>query len=94
MADVAPLLARLPILADRLDSLPRAELRSLLDAMQLDVVYQPADSALDVAATLYDLAGETAQSAARESAALRISAGSPAARGSPRDEQRCSRLVV
>ncbi len=38
------------------------------DALQLDVVCQPADSALDVAATLYDLGNETAQSAAPRSA--------------------------
>ncbi|MGH9098742.1 MAG: hypothetical protein ACRDV8_00730, partial [Acidimicrobiales bacterium] len=42
--------------------------RALFDSLQLDVIYQPADSALDVAATLYDLGSETAQSAARESA--------------------------
>ena len=66
LADVAPLLDRLPILASSLGSAPQGELRALLDALQLDVVYQPADSALDVAATLYDLGSETVQSAARE----------------------------
>ena len=54
LADVAPLLDRLPILADRLDSVPQAKLRPLFDAMQLDVVYQPADSAVDISLTLYD----------------------------------------
>jgi len=68
LADVAPLLDRLPILTDRLAQAPQGELRALFDSLQLDVVYQPAEGALDVAATLYDLAGETAQSAARESA--------------------------
>ncbi len=67
MADVAPLLGRLPILAGSLDTAPQGELRALFDALQLDVVYRPAESALDVAATLYDLGSETAQSAARES---------------------------
>jgi len=38
----------------------------MFDSLQLDVVYQPADSALDVAATLYDLGSETAQSAAQD----------------------------
>ena len=68
LADVAPLLNRLPILADRLAEAPQGELRALFDSLQLDVVYQPADSALDVAATLYDLGSETAQSAAPRSA--------------------------
>jgi hypothetical protein len=68
LADVAPLLDRLPILAGMLDTAPQGELRALFDSLQLDVVYQPADSAVDVAATLYDLGSETAQSAARESA--------------------------
>ncbi len=54
LADVAPLLDRLPILADRIDSVPQAKLRPLFDAMQLDVVYQPADSAVDISLTLYD----------------------------------------
>jgi site-specific DNA recombinase len=64
LADVAPLLDRLPLLASSLDTAPQGELRALFDSLQLDVVYQPADSALDVAATLYDLGSETAQSAA------------------------------
>ncbi len=68
LADVAPLLDRLPILADRLAEAPQGELRALFDALQLDVVYQPADSTVDVAVTLYDRGSETAQSAARESA--------------------------
>ncbi len=68
LADVPPLLDRLPILADRLAEAPEGELRALFDALQLDLVYQPADSAIDVAVTLYDLDSETAQSTARESA--------------------------
>ena len=64
MADVAPLLDRLPILAGVLDAAPQGELRALFDSLQLDVVYQPADSAIDVAVTLYDRGSETAQSAA------------------------------
>jgi len=65
LADIAPLLDRLPILATSFEAAPRGELRALFDSLQLDVVYQPADSALDVAATLYDLGSETAQSAAQ-----------------------------
>ena len=68
MAGVAPLLDRLPILADSLDEAPTSEQRTLFDALQLDVVYQPAEGAIDVAATLYDLGSETTQSAVRESA--------------------------
>ena len=63
LADVAPLLDRLPILADRLAEAPQGELRALFDALQLDVVYQPANSAVDVAVTLYDRGNETANSA-------------------------------
>ena len=51
-ADAAPLLDRLPILATSLDTVPQGELRALFDALQLDVVFQPADSAVDVAASL------------------------------------------
>jgi site-specific DNA recombinase len=54
LADVAPLLDRLPILASALDAAPQGELRALFDALQLDIVFQPADSAVDVAVTLYD----------------------------------------
>ena len=54
LADVAPLLDRLPILATSLDAAPPGELRALFDALQLDVVYQPAQGAVDVAVTLYD----------------------------------------
>jgi len=68
LADVVPLLDRLPILTGMLDAAPQGELRALFDSLQLDVVYQPADSALDAAATLYDLGSETAQSAAPRSA--------------------------
>jgi hypothetical protein len=68
LADVAPLLDRLPILASSLDAAPQGERRALFDLLQLDIVYQPAGSALDVAATLYDLGSETAQSAAPRSA--------------------------
>jgi len=65
LADVVPLLDRLPILASSLETAPQGELRALFDSLQLDVVYQPADSALEVAATLYDLGSETAQPAAQ-----------------------------
>jgi len=65
LADVAPLLDRLPILATSLDTAPQGELRAMFDSLQLDVVYQPADSALDVAATLYDLGAGTGATAAQ-----------------------------
>ena len=54
LADVAPLLDRLPLLADRLAEAPQGELRALFESLQLEVVFQPADSAVDVAVTLYD----------------------------------------
>ncbi|MGH9101797.1 MAG: hypothetical protein ACRDYD_02260 [Acidimicrobiales bacterium] len=59
LAEVAPLLDRLPILAAKLDTAPQGELRAIFDALQLEVTYQPADSAVDVAVTLYDRASET-----------------------------------
>ncbi|MGH9107590.1 MAG: hypothetical protein ACRDZX_17520, partial [Acidimicrobiales bacterium] len=65
LADVAPLLDRLPILATSLDAAPQGELRALFDALQLDVVYQPRESALDVAVTLYDRGSDTGASAAQ-----------------------------
>ena len=65
MADVTPLLDRLPILATSLDTAPQGELRALFDALQLDVVFQPADSAVDVAVTLYDRGGGTGDVAAQ-----------------------------
>lgn len=49
LADVAPLLDRLPILADRLAQAPQSELRAPFDKLQLDITYQPGDSVLDVA---------------------------------------------
>ena len=65
LADVTPLLDRLPILASSLDTAPQGELRALFDALQLDVVFQPSESALDVAVTLYDRGSGTAHSAAQ-----------------------------
>jgi len=65
LADVAPLLDRLPILATSLDTAPQGELRVLFDALQLDVVYQPAEGAVDVAVTLYDRGGDTGATAAQ-----------------------------
>ena len=61
LADVAPLLDRLPILASSLDAAPQGELRALFDALQLDVDYQPSESALDVAVTLYDRGNDTGE---------------------------------
>lgn len=54
MADVAPLLDRLPILADRLAAAPQGELRALFEKLQLDIAYQPGEIPLNVALTLYD----------------------------------------
>ncbi len=61
LADVAPLLDRLPILVTSLDTAPQGELRSLFDELQLDIVFQPADSAVDVAVTLYDRGSDTGE---------------------------------
>ena len=87
LADVAPLLDRLPILATSLDAAPQGELRALFDALQLDVVFQPAESAVDVAVTLYD-GGDGATEAAAQVRAEDWSAPpgghSHAARGPPR----------
>ena len=65
LAEVARLFDRQPILATSLDAASQGELRALFAALQLDVVYQPADGAVDVAVTLYDRGGETAESAAQ-----------------------------
>jgi hypothetical protein len=65
LADVAPLLDRLPILAISLDTAPQRELRTLFDALQLDVVYQPAEGAADVAVTLYNGGRDTGATAAK-----------------------------
>ena len=53
-ADVAPLLGRLPILDDRLAEMPQGQMRALFDRLQLDIAYQPATSAIDIALTLYN----------------------------------------
>ncbi|MDA8280013.1 MAG: hypothetical protein M0Z63_06265 [Actinomycetota bacterium] len=55
----------LTMLAGSLDAAPRSDLLTLFDSLQLDVVDQPADSTLDVAATLDKLGSDTAQSAER-----------------------------
>ena len=68
LADVAPLLDRLPILAASIDTAPQGELRALFDALQLDVIYQPAESAVDVAVTLYDRGNNTSDGPAPRSA--------------------------
>ena len=65
LANVAPLLDRLPILADRLAEAPQGELRALFDALQLDVVYQPAEGTVDVAVTLYDRGDGATEAAAQ-----------------------------
>ena len=51
--DVAPLLDRIPVLAENLADMPQAELRALFDRLQLEVAYHPAESALDVSITLF-----------------------------------------
>lgn|GEM_PF-665672 len=53
-ADVAPLLDRLPILAASLGSAPHAEVRALLESLQLEIVFQPAVGAIDVSVTLHE----------------------------------------
>jgi hypothetical protein len=54
LADVAPLLEQLPLLADRFAELPPSEQRALFEILQLEVTYQPSDNAIDVAVTLND----------------------------------------
>jgi hypothetical protein len=54
LADVAPLLDRLPILAGGLTDTPQRALRAWFVALQLEISYQPGDQALDVALTLCD----------------------------------------
>ena len=49
-----PLLDRLPILGDRLADAPDAELRVLLEALQMKLAYHPAEQALDVAFALFE----------------------------------------
>ena len=53
LADVAPLLAALPVLATGLNATPQRELRALFDQLNLEISYQPSEHALDVALTLY-----------------------------------------
>jgi site-specific DNA recombinase len=60
-ADVAPLLDRLPILATSLGTAPPAELRALLESLQLDILFQPADAAIDVSVTLHEPGDSAAQ---------------------------------
>jgi hypothetical protein len=68
LADVAPLLGGLPILAEQLADAHQGELRALFDSLQLGTVYQPTEGALDVTLTLYDPEGNDGTAAARESA--------------------------
>jgi hypothetical protein len=68
MADVAPLLGGLPILAEQLADAHQGELRALFDSLQLGTAYQPTEGALDVTLTLYDPEGNDGTAAARESA--------------------------
>jgi hypothetical protein len=56
-AHVAPLLDRLPLLANTLYTAPSGQLRALFESLQLEVVYHPAQSAVDVAVTLHDYGG-------------------------------------
>jgi hypothetical protein len=54
LADVAPLLERLPVLATNLAGAPQRELRALFESLALEVAYQPAEEAIDIGLTLYD----------------------------------------
>jgi DNA invertase Pin-like site-specific DNA recombinase len=54
LADVAPLLDRLPLLADGLDALDQSELRALFEVIQLEVAFHPDGDAIDVGVTLSD----------------------------------------
>ncbi len=65
LGDVAPLLDRLPILATSLDATPPGDPRALFDSLQLDIVHQRAEAAVDVTVTLYDRGDRAAQTAAQ-----------------------------
>jgi hypothetical protein len=53
-ADVAPLLAQLPVLATSLHTLPPAAVRTMIETLNLEVAYQPTEHALDITLTLAD----------------------------------------
>ena len=57
MADLAPMLRRLPILADQLADPPPGHLRALFETLQFDIAHHPAEGALDVSLTLHDEGG-------------------------------------
>ena len=60
LADVAPLLGRLPDPpSSPVSTRPQGELRAMFDVLQLDVVYRPAECGVDVAGTLYVGGGDT-----------------------------------
>ncbi len=66
VADLATALDRLPLLAERLQELPRLELRALFDSLQLQIAFQPQRRTIDVEVTLVadeppDRDGETSQ---------------------------------
>jgi len=52
LSELGPLLSRLPLLAERLETLPTASIRRLFDALQLKVTLQPAENAVDIELTL------------------------------------------
>ena len=54
LADVAPLLDGLPLLAGGLAELDQSELRTLFEVIQLEVAFVPDDDAIDVRMTLSD----------------------------------------
>lgn len=53
-ADVAGLLAKLPLIAEKLHELPTAELRRLFEALQLTVTYHHARKEADIEITLHN----------------------------------------
>lgn len=53
-ADVAMILARLPILADRLPELPQAQLRGIFESLQLTATYLPDSQEADIEIFLRD----------------------------------------
>ena len=65
-ADVAPLLDRLPLLANSLTAATHAKLRPLFESLQLDIVFQPAEGAVDVSVTLYEPGDPAAQLCAED----------------------------
>ncbi len=60
-ADVAGLLEKLPLIAERLPELPPAELRRLFEALQLTATYHHGRKEVDIEITLHERGLDSAQ---------------------------------